>query len=265
MSVERTKFQRTGLLRCHKKRFELLRTEESYLPLPHREKESLAMDWLTPTFLLLELIGTASFAVAGAMHGIRQQFDVFGVILLGIVTAVGGGIIRDILIGRFPPDAFLHGIYVEMAFFAALTVFLLAYFRKADYIRFHDTLDSVNNFLDALGLGVFTVSGTQVGMETAYSDQVFFCVFLGVMTGIGGGLLRDVMSRSVPVVLRKRIYAVASILGGLLYYILCQLEVCHAVCILAPVALICIIRVCATHFKWNLPTVKLTDKLPYKR
>lgn len=223
------------------------------------------MDWLTPAFFVLELIGTASFAVAGAMHGIRQQFDVFGVILLGIVTAVGGGIIRDVLIGRFPPDAFLHRIYVEIAFLAALTVFLLAYFRKADYIRLHDTLDTVNNFLDALGLGAFTVSGTRVGMVTGYSHQIFFCVFLGVMTGIGGGLLRDVMSRSVPVVLRKRIYAVASMLGSLLYYTLCRAAVYPTVCILAPVALICAIRVCATRFKWNLPTVKLTDKLPFKR
>lgn len=223
------------------------------------------MDWLTPAFLVLEIIGTVSFAVAGAMHGIRQQFDVFGVILLGIVTAVGGGIIRDILIGRFPPDAFLHGIYVEIAFFSALIVFLLAYFRKADYIRLHNTLDSINNFLDALGLGAFTVTGTQVGMATAYHNQIFFCVFLGVMTGIGGGLLRDVMSRSVPVVLRKRIYAVASMVGGLLYYLLCRLNVCDAVCILAPVVLICVIRLCATRFKWNLPTVRLTDKLPYKR
>lgn len=204
---------------------------------------------------VLELIGAAAFAVSGAMVAIEKKADIFGVLFLAVTTALGGGVIRDVLIGRIPPVMFVSYWYLLISVVAALAVFIDAYLRSEKYKLHLDKLDAVNNVFDAIGLAVFTVSGMNAAMPV--SDNVILVLFVGMCTGVGGGMLRDVMTNTMPKVLRKRVYAVASLLGGGLYYAMYVLGVNQIVSLGCGMLLIFALRLFATIFKWNLPSVKL--------
>ena len=204
---------------------------------------------------VLELIGAAAFSVSGAMVAIEKKADIFGVLFLAITTALGGGVIRDVLIGQIPPRMFVSYWYLLVAVIAALAVFTYAYVRSERYKLHIDRLDAVNNIFDAIGLAVFTVTGMNTAM--AVSDNVILLLFVGMSTGIGGGMLRDVMTNTMPKVLRKRIYAVASLLGGGLYYVMILLGAGQLASVGCSMLLIFVLRLLATINKWNLPSVKL--------
>ena len=204
---------------------------------------------------VLELIGAAAFAVSGAMVAIEKRADIFGILFLAVTTALGGGVIRDVLIGRIPPVMFVSYWYLLISVVAALAVFIDAYLRSEKYKLHLDKLDAVNNIFDAIGLAVFTVSGMNAAMPV--SDNVILVLFVGMCTGVGGGILRDVMTNTMPKVLRKRVYAVASLLGGGLYYAMYALGVNQIVSLGCGMLLIFALRLFATIFKWNLPSVKL--------
>lgn len=212
-------------------------------------------------FYILELTGTIAFAVSGAMVAIERRLDVFGVVFLGMMTAVGGGIIRDMLIGSLPPTAFVRMEYVLVACSVSVVVFLIAYFARRMYFEKAKRIDDINNIFDAVGLGAFAVSGTRIGVVSGFGGNAFLCIFLGLLTGIGGGLLRDIMSRSVPFVLQKRVYALAAIAGSASYYILSRCSVPDAVAIFAGLALTCLIRILATVFRWDLPVALPVDEV----
>lgn len=204
--------------------------------------------------LVLELIGTCAFAISGAVLGITKRFDIFGVIFSGIITALGGGTIRDILLGNLPPAMFKNYIYLIFAVSACLITFLAARILKSKFSEHISIIDRVNNIFDALGLGVFTIAGMNVAINSGFGDNFFFVVFLGMTTGCGGGILRDVIVSDVPFVLRKRIYAVASIAGGVLYYLLYISFSCPAViATILSIVLIFALRLLASVFKWDLP------------
>lgn len=204
---------------------------------------------------VLELIGAAAFAVSGAMVAIEKRADIFGVLFLAVTTALGGGVIRDVLIGRIPPVMFVSYWYLLISVAAALAVFIDAYLRSEKYKLHLDKLDAVNNIFDAIGLAVFTVSGMNAAMPV--SDNIILVLFVGMCTGVGGGMLRDVMTNTMPKVLRKRVYAVASLLGGGLYYAMYALGANQLVSIGCGMLLIFALRLFATIYKWNLPSVKL--------
>ena len=204
---------------------------------------------------VLELIGAAAFAVSGAMAAIEKRADIFGVLFLAVTTALGGGVIRDVLIGRIPPVMFVSYWYLLISVAAALAVFIDAYLRSEKYKLHLDKLDAVNNIFDAIGLAVFTVSGMNAAMPV--SDNIILVLFVGMCTGVGGGMLRDVMTNTMPKVLRKRVYAVASLLGGGLYYAMYALGVNQIVSLGCGMLLIFALRLFATIYKWNLPSVKL--------
>lgn len=204
---------------------------------------------------VLELIGAAAFAVSGAMAAIEKRADIFGVLFLAVTTALGGGVIRDVLIGRIPPVMFVSYWYLLISVAAALAVFIDAYLRSEKYKLHLDKLDAVNNIFDAIGLAVFTVSGMNAAMPV--SDNIILVLFVGMCTGIGGGMLRDVMTNTMPKVLRKRVYAVASLLGGGLYYAMYALGANQLASIGCGMLLIFALRLFATIYKWNLPSVKL--------
>lgn len=204
---------------------------------------------------VLELIGAAAFSVSGAMVAIEKKADIFGVLFLAITTALGGGVIRDVLIGQIPPRMFVSYWYLLVAVIAALAVFTDAYVRSERYKLHIDRLDAVNNIFDAIGLAVFTITGMNTAM--AVSDNVILLLFVGMSTGIGGGMLRDVMTNTMPKVLRKRIYAVASLLGGGLYYVMLLLGAGQLASVGFSMLLIFVLRLLATINKWNLPSVKL--------
>lgn len=204
---------------------------------------------------VLELIGAAAFAVSGAMAAIEKRADIFGVLFLAVTTALGGGVIRDVLIGRIPPVMFVSYWYLLISVAAALAVFIDAYLRSEKYKLHLDKLDAFNNIFDAIGLAVFTVSGMNAAMPV--SDNIILVLFVGMCTGVGGGMLRDVMTNTMPKVLRKRVYAVASLLGGGLYYAMYALGANQLASIGCGMLLIFALRLFATIYKWNLPSVKL--------
>ena len=202
----------------------------------------------------LEIIGAAAFAVSGAMAALEHEADIFGVIFLALVTALGGGVIRDLLLGVTPPKMFVSYVYLAVAAVAALVVFADAYIRREKYRKHRDKLDSINNMFDAVGLAVFTVSGMNTAMQQ--SDNVLLILVLGMSTGVGGGMLRDMMINKMPKVLRKHVYAVASLSGGILYYVLHIVGVNDILSAVIGMVFIFAVRVLATAYKWNLPSVK---------
>ena len=204
---------------------------------------------------VLELIGAAAFAVSGAMVAIEKKADIFGVLFLAVTTALGGGVIRDVLIGRIPPVMFVSYWYLLISVVAALAVFIDAYLRSEKYKLHLDKLDAVNNVFDAIGLAVFTVSGMNAAMPV--SDNVILVLFVGMCTGVGGGMLRDVMTNTMPKVLRKRVYAVASLICGGLYYVMHVLDINQLLSVGCGMLVIFALRLFATIYKWNLPSVKL--------
>ena len=205
-------------------------------------------------YFIVEIIGTVAFATSGAM-----VVDIFGVLVLSSITALGGGAIRDILIGATPPRMFSDYRYVMVSVVVSTVVFIIAYIFRDRYPQKAKVVDSVNNVFDAVGLGLFTVTGVQVAIDSGFGLNSILAVCLGVITGIGGGVLRDVMLREIPFVLKKRIYALASIAGGVVYYNLHLAGFERTRSIVISVAVTFVIRILATVFKLDLPKVKLKD------
>ena len=204
-------------------------------------------------FMVCEWLGTAAFAVSGAMVAIDKGMDLFGVIFLAMVTALGGGTLRDVLIGHFPPRMFTNYQYLTLAVVCALVVFLLADVFKERYVKSEHGIERVNNVFDAIGLGVFAVSGARIGMEAGFMDNAFLVTFLGMTTAVGGGMIRDVLLKEIPFVLNKRVYAVAAIAGALTYWVI---EVVFLNPVLAYALgwlVVVTLRMLATIYKWNLP------------
>lgn len=205
-------------------------------------------------FQIMELVGTVAFAISGVIAGVRHHMDVFGTTVLGLVTAVGGGIVRDMMIGRLPPTVFLHPLCAVVALLTSLLLFFLMYILKAEagtrLKRWEDILLFVT---DTVGLGVFTVLGIETTAQAGYTGKAML-LFVGVITGIGGGIFRDVFSGVIPAVFRKHIYALASAAGALVYVLLMP-YVSNRICMPAGFITVVVIRICANIFKWDLPIV----------
>ena len=196
------------------------------------------------TFLfLLELAGTVAFAVSGAVLGIEKHMDIFGVGLLGITTAVGGGILRDLVVGLTPPRAFQDPIYLLVALGVSVVLFF----------------PFVRRLIGRSKLGIFTITGMNTAITLAGCTDPLLLVFVGLLTGTGGGVLRDVLAGDMPYILRKHIYASASIAGGILYLLLRQVWQGPGA-ILTGVVVVVVIRCAAAHFEWNLPRAKTVWK-----
>lgn len=209
-------------------------------------------DNITVLFVM-ELIGTAAFSCSGAMAAIRKNLDLLGIIVLGVITAVGGGMIRDVLIGIHPPTLFIKPVYVTVAVIAAIAMFLAMHSRHLSrFLLEAEYYDWTMNLLDAIGLGAFTVVGVNTAASRGYANYFFLTIFLGVITGVGGGLLRDMMACEVPAILKKHIYACASIAGALCYAIIIDYIATDAALIISA-ALVIVLRLLARHYEWNLP------------
>lgn len=204
-------------------------------------------------FMVLELIGVVAFAISGAMVSVKKNMDLFGVVFLGLITAFGGGILRDGLIGKIPPAFFTNYWMVLAGGLAALAVFWLARILKEKYFSREDAIEHINNIFDALGLGAFAVTGAQVTMAAGFEKQWFLVLTMGMLTAIGGGLLRDLMLREIPFVLNKRIYAIAALEGATVYYLLHLLGAAEWISAPTGILLTFLLRLLATHYKWNLP------------
>lgn len=212
------------------------------------------MTTIEVVFFLVELAGTVAFAVSGAMTAIQRELDLFGVLFLGVVTAIGGGVIRDLLLGQTPPQAFVNYIYLMTAAVTSFVVFLLELRRVKHEGRSWRYTNGVLNFFDAAGLGMFSVIGVQNTVAAGFGDNAFFCIFLGMTTGVGGGMLRDMMSRETPVIFRKHVYALASIGGSVCYYGTRSLHPFGSVAF--STLLVVAVRLLAAHYRWKLPKIR---------
>lgn len=205
---------------------------------------------------ILELIGTVAFASSGAMIAIEKKMDIFGVNVLGATTAVGGGIMRDIILGLTPPGAFSHPVYVLVAALTSTILFVIAYAKptafesrvKTDYY------DKLMFWCDTAGLGIFIVVGIQAAVRAVGGENVFFFVFIGTLTGVGGGVLRDIMAGETPYILVKHIYACAAIAGGIVC-VVGRTAFGEAYGTILGLAATVLLRFLAAHFRWNLMRV----------
>ncbi len=198
----------------------------------------------------LEILGTMAFSISGAMTAMRKHMDIFGVIILGITTAVGGGMLRDIVLGNHPPRVFSSPIYLVVATAVAVLTFLptLRRWMANNQLLF----DQLLRIMDALGLGIFTVVGVQVGFETGYDLGFFLLIFLGTITGVGGGVIRDMMAGDRPYIFIKHVYASASLAGAALCVLLWH-PAGRLVAMMAGLTVVVAIRLLAAHFRWSLP------------
>lgn len=195
--------------------------------------------------LILEVIGTIAFAVSGALTGVRKKLDIFGVVMLGFTTALGGGIIRDVLLGVIPPMAFRNPFYALLAAAVATLMFfpvVRKYTAKAEKYLF---------IMDTVGLAVFTVIGVRAGIA---SGSIFLAVFVGMLTGVGGGVLRDLFVNEKPYIFVKHFYACASIVGALATALCWQYG--ETVAMALGAAIVFELRVLAARFHWSLPKIK---------
>lgn len=202
---------------------------------------------------IIEIIGTIAFSVSGAMTGIEKKMDIFGITILGLTTAVGGGIIRDVLTGCIPPQTFRNPSYAVVAIVTAIIIFLFAYRGKLVYnTRIFEVLIFV---MDSLGLGIFTVVGIHTAWNTSNEFGHFLLIFVGVLTGVGGGVLRDMLARNTPYIFVKHVYACASLAGAVVcVYTWDAFGVTNAM--LAGALVVVLIRFLSAHFKWNLPRIQ---------
>ncbi len=207
--------------------------------------------------LIFDFIGTVAFAISGAITGIQKRMDIFGVNILAILTACGGGLTRDIIMGNFPPQMFVNAFYVLVAAIVANIVFGIMYFHRGIPRKFSGLYDRGLFIFDTLGLAAFMVDGVMIGANFGYEDDKFLLVFLGFITGVGGGVLRDVLSNQMPAIFVKHVYALPVIIGGILMVIMHELMDSWNLAMVVSFALVIILRVLARHFLWNLPKVKL--------
>lgn len=204
---------------------------------------------------IMEMMGTVAFAASGAMLGIQKKMDLFGVCVLGVTTAVGGGAIRDLILGITPPGMFRRPGYTFVAIVVSVGLFALLYLRRNLLQgRLGQLYDVLMNISDAVGLGIFTVVGINTAWNVGY-HPLFLVVFVGVITGVGGGLLRDMMAQEKPYILTKHIYACASILGALVCVYL-EDWLGNVGAMMAGACTVVIVRFLAMHYRWNLPRIE---------
>lgn len=205
---------------------------------------------------LLEITGTAAFASSGALTAVSCGMDLLGVNILALVTASGGGVIRDIIIGSLPPAVFSSPIYILVSLVTANLIFIIlkAVCQKDKLSRFTNIFEKVMTVLDTIGLAVFTVTGINAGIMSGYGTSSILLIFSGTITGVGGGILRDIMANKKPDILVSRIYACASIIGAAAF-----LPIYHRFGFIAAgtacFITVTLIRSMAIIFGWNLPHI----------
>ena len=206
----------------------------------------------------MEIIGTVAFSVSGALIACGAALDIFGVVFVGCITAFGGGMIRDILLGITPPSIFKNHIIFSIAVLSAIIVFIAAYVNKEKFSIFKFKIDHINNFFDAVGLAAFSVTGAEVGFINGYSDNILVITVIGMITGIGGGIMRDILIDTTPYVFKKHIYALASVFGSILYYILRLFFNNISLASALAMIFVIIIRILATKYRWSLPKITIS-------
>ena len=203
-------------------------------------------DWLT----LSDSFGVLVFAISGALAAGRRSMDIFGVLVIGFVTALGGGTLRDLLLGIHPVSWIKNPVYLLLV---TIAVFLTLLAGRISH-RFDQRIMIVS---DAFGLAVFTVIGVQIALQQSFVSPPV-AIMMGVITGVAGGAIRDVICNDIPLVLKREIYATASAAGGIAYCLLDYLGTPTLINTLASIFLVLAIRLIAVKAQWALPSFSIT-------
>lgn len=198
----------------------------------------------------MSIAGTIAFAISGSMLAIRKRMDLFGVNILAVLTATGGGILRDMIIGNTPPEMFRDPLHVFIAIITANIVFFV---RRAMPESPSGVYEKVGFLFDTLGLAAFTINGVFVGIANDYGDNLFLITFLGVITGVGGGVIRDVLANLIPGIFVKHIYAAASLVGALISGIIWIYTENELFSVVTGLVVIIVLRGLAARYRWSLP------------
>lgn len=197
-------------------------------------------------FSVLEIVGTMAFAMSGVLTAMKKKLDPFGVFIIAFVTAVGGGTLRDVLIGKTPVGWMLNLEYVYMIIIGF--VLAIVFRKKFDKLR-------TSLFLfDTIGLGVYTLTGLRKGIEIGLHPII--CIALGTITACFGGVIRDILCNEIPVIFRKEIYATICILGGMLFFMLKAFQLNDEIIYITTVSVVISIRLMAVKYKWHLPALE---------
>lgn len=194
-------------------------------------------------FELLDVIGTLVFAISGALTAMYKKLDLFGVYCIAFVTALGGGTLRDVLIGRTPVGWMLDNQYI--------IIITIGFLLSLLFNRYLERLRVSMFLFDTIGLGVFTLIGLEKGLEYGLSPVV--CVILGTITATFGGVIRDILCNEIPVLFRKEIYATLCIVGGILFFMLRKIQIAEGVVSIIVASFIIGIRLVAYRLNWSLP------------
>lgn len=196
---------------------------------------------------IIDILGTFAFAVSGVFSAMEKKLDPFGILIISFVTAIGGGTIRDVLVGNFPVNWLQNDLTILVIFVSAvLTLLFGSHFRQMNKALF---------LFDALGLGLFTIAGLEIGLKKGFSGAI--CVALGTISACFGGVLRDVLLNKVPLIFQKEIYALACIVGGTIYYFLHQTNLNADVAKIVCILLVFAIRIIAVRYNLSLPRISL--------
>ena len=208
---------------------------------------------------IIHFIGIVSFSAAGAMVAIDHETDWFGVVFLSVITCFGGGLLRDVVAGQaitLELPALFTDLKLELlvSILTATAVFLVAMIFKRQYVKEEKFVGSINNVLDALGIGVFSAAGTAAYLSVG----PLVAITMGMLSSVGGSLTRDIILNDIPFILRKRIYALATLVGSAVYYvtavfIIPNTDATNVISTIACLLVIFGIRMCATYFHWNMP------------
>ncbi|EGO65824.1 trimeric intracellular cation channel family protein [Acetonema longum] len=205
---------------------------------------------MTTVWSVLEITGVVAFAVSGALTGIRSRLDIFGVLILAVVTAIGGGIIRDVVIGNTPPLTFRDSTFFIIS--CASAVGVLFTYRWLD--RYQNTI----LFFDAVGLGAFTATSANLAIQH-HLDSLFIVTAVATITGIGGGILRDMIVKEIPYVFRQEVYAINAIIGAAVFYY-SQSYLTGSLPLYLSFVVTTVLRLCCIKYKWNFPVLGMDSK-----
>jgi uncharacterized membrane protein YeiH len=196
-------------------------------------------------FQILDVIGVLVFAISGVLSGLNKKLDAFGVFIIAFVTSLGGGTLRDILIGKMPV-----GWMVDLKY---LYLIVIAYFITVFFKKYLEKLRISLFLFDSIGLGVFTIIGIERGIE--YGLHPIICIALGTLTASFGGVIRDILCNEIPIIFRKEIYATVCILGGILFFVLQKINLNHDILYVIISLFMISFRLLSIKYKWCLPSL----------
>src|SRR5574344_1728149 len=203
----------------------------------------------------VEYIGIIAFAISGALEGIKQRYDYLGVIIIGVVTSTGGGVIRDLILGINPPYSLRSGSYIYLAIIVATIVFIVNLLDdNVNRWTVNKLFDEALVLTDAMGLSVFVITGMQVAYNISNSYSAILYIFVGTISGVGGGIIRDMLIGNTPYIFDGHIYASAAIIGSTAYHLLTDYTAFPVRLIMIfCIILIFVVRMVSYHFNLNLP------------